>query len=862
MKRSHAFAAIGVLSLFLVPALSVLAADIDSGLRVNDSTGIVHVAGSTIPGDSELRIKTATGVTGVLLVAPTDPLASKAKINTASGVKALKKFVGAPSMPTGLATTSVTCGGNVGLSWSTSASANFYTIYRGGVRLATTTALTFADSGLTVSTSYTYSISASNDAGESALATLTTLSSASCTPSVPVISVNTDPTCGGRIIISWSAVPIATSYKIYRNGTLATTTTSISYTDTGLTVSTNYTYTVAASNAAGDSATSTTAAALSSASCLPSVPSGLGAVAESACASKKIDLSWIPSNNTSSYIVYRYGANTAGSVTVSTTTSTIPGTYVGEVIVDTVANDGTLYRYTVVAIDGLGHSATSSSASAISANMCPPAAGPILTAVSGSCLNGGNKVNLSWTAVAGATGYTLYSDSGIGLFSAIYSTTTPPTAASPYIRTSLNAGYAETYYVLATNGGGSSPITTQATVASSFACQTTLNFWPTSLGDGNVWPTSGAYNKNYLTLNWNAVNASYCDGSGDGNVHGDVGIWGQSVPPGHIVAWDPSVKVGLNTTNTLWTVYNGTNGTPSYITHPTMYSLACVNSAGQYGDNISLSIRNSRDFGNGAVAGISFAPARPTSGDFTQDSGYSTTNHTVNGIMTYGCLTANTRNLFEYQPQGTTTWTQLNYGTNILPFSTAGALQNQSIGLTSAGKRGVWMGKFDGSVTYRITCYDAVDTAGYTVYERTNTPYKNGFSSMTYIGRDDKAYTQMTIRPRADSTLSYPELGWFPTLVQVQEALVFPIYKGITDEGWAGGSYTMETHKYSFSCTNASKGTMYRSGAPFAGSVDGTVNGTTTTIGSSLGTMIQTSYTLKYPFQFNCDDVMTPPIMI
>ena len=776
MKRSHAFAAIGVLSLFLVPALSVFAADIDSGLRVNDSTGIVHVAGSTIPGDSNLRIKTATGVEGILLVAPTDPLASKAKINTASGVKALKKFVGAPSMPTGLATTSVACGGNVGLSWSTSASANFYTIYRGGVRLATTTALTFADSGLTVSTSYTYSISASNDGGESSVATLTTGSSASC---------------------------------------------------------------------------------------LPSVPSGLGAVPESACASKKIDLSWIPTNNTTNYTIYRYGANTAGSVTISTTTSVISGTYVGDVIVDTVANDGTLYRYTVVATDGLGHYATSSSASAISANMCPPAAGPILTVASGSCLNGGNKVNISWTSVAGATGYTLYSDSGIGIFSAIYSTTTVPTPSSPYIRSSLNAGYAETYYVLATNGGGSSPITSQATVASSFACQSTLNFWPTSVADSNGAPTGDANNKKYLTLNWNAVNASYCDGSGDGNVHGDVGIWGQSVPPSHIVAWDPSVKAGANNTNTLWTVYNGVNGTPNYITHPTMYSLACVNSAGQYGDNISISVRNSRDFGNGAVAGISFSPARPTSGDFTQDSGYNTTNQTVNGIISYACLTANTRNLFEYQPQGTTTWTKLNYGTNILPFSTTGALQNQSIGITSAGKRGVYMGKFDGSVKYRITCYDAVDTAGNSVYEVTYSPWTT-YTTYSHIGRDDKAYTQMIIAPVASSTLSYPELGWFPTLVQVSEALVFPIANGITDAGWAGGSYTQETHKYTFSCSNTpGGGVMYRNGSIFASqTVGGVPIPDYTTTGSVVGSMIMTSYPTKSAYQFRCDDVYTNAKMI
>ncbi|MFI1658216.1 alpha/beta hydrolase family esterase [Streptomyces sp. NPDC020472] len=53
------------------------------------------------------------------------------------------------------------------------------------------------------------------------------------------------------VSLSWNAVPGAASYEVYRGGAKAGTTTSTSYTDTGLAVGTTYAYTVAAVDAAG-----------------------------------------------------------------------------------------------------------------------------------------------------------------------------------------------------------------------------------------------------------------------------------------------------------------------------------------------------------------------------------------------------------------------------------------------------------------------------------------------------------------------------------------------------------------------------------------------------------------------------------
>ena len=72
-----------------------------------------------------------------------------------------------PATPTGLAAT-VVSSYQIGLSWKASTDnvkVVGYRIYRSGLEIGTTTALSYADSGLTPSTSYTYSIAALDAAG-------------------------------------------------------------------------------------------------------------------------------------------------------------------------------------------------------------------------------------------------------------------------------------------------------------------------------------------------------------------------------------------------------------------------------------------------------------------------------------------------------------------------------------------------------------------------------------------------------------------------------------------------------------------------------------------------------------------------
>ena len=72
-----------------------------------------------------------------------------------------------PPVPSGLSVTGTTSS-SVSLSWSASSGATGYNVYRGGSKVASVTGTSYTDSGLSASTTYSYAVSATNSAGESA----------------------------------------------------------------------------------------------------------------------------------------------------------------------------------------------------------------------------------------------------------------------------------------------------------------------------------------------------------------------------------------------------------------------------------------------------------------------------------------------------------------------------------------------------------------------------------------------------------------------------------------------------------------------------------------------------------------------
>src|SRR6266571_4953584 len=223
-----------------------------------------------------------------------------------------------PSVPTGL-TASAVSSSQINLSWAASSDnvgVSGYRVYRGGTQIATTSATSFTNTGLSPSTTYTYAVAAFDAAGnlsaQSSPASATTPAAPDTTPPSVPTGLTASAVSSSQINLSWAASSDnvgVSGYRVYRGGTQIATTSATSFTNTGLSPSTTYTYAVAAFDAAGNlSAQSSPASATTPAApdtTPPSVPTGLTA---SAVSSSQINLSWAASSDNvgvSGYRVYR-----------------------------------------------------------------------------------------------------------------------------------------------------------------------------------------------------------------------------------------------------------------------------------------------------------------------------------------------------------------------------------------------------------------------------------------------------------------------------------------------------------------------------------------------------------------------------
>ena len=167
-----------------------------------------------------------------------------------------------PSVPTGLAVTG-SSPNSVSLSWSASTpGANCtmqgYKIYRSGTLVTTVTSGTaYTDSGLNPSTSYSYTVAAvdtSNHASAQTAAVNGTTAADTSAPTAPT-NLQTSLITNNSIALSWTDSTDnvgVTGYRVFRNGAQVGTSANATYTDTGLTANTQYTYTVKAYDASNN----------------------------------------------------------------------------------------------------------------------------------------------------------------------------------------------------------------------------------------------------------------------------------------------------------------------------------------------------------------------------------------------------------------------------------------------------------------------------------------------------------------------------------------------------------------------------------------------------------------------------------
>jgi fibronectin type 3 domain-containing protein len=329
----------------------------------------------------------------------------------------------APSVPSGVAATATGCS-TASLSWNAATDTGGsglkgYNVYRNGAFLkqVAAPATGTTDSGLAASTTYTYRVSAVDNAGnQSAQSTASSITTSACStndttpPSAPT-GVTAMATSCSAITVSWNAATDTggsglRGYNVYRNGAFWTEVQapSTSVTDTGRAALTSYSYIVLAVDNANNGSglsntasattpsctgtttsstttTSTTTTAASTTSTTkttttttsstttttfadtvaPSVPTGLTG---SPVACNQVNLAWNASwdgsgSGVASYLVYRNNSLLKQVAAPATSTA------------DTAVTASTTYSYQVSAVDAAGNQSARSTAFGTTTPVCP-----------------------------------------------------------------------------------------------------------------------------------------------------------------------------------------------------------------------------------------------------------------------------------------------------------------------------------------------------------------------------------------------------------------------------------------------------------------------------------------------------------
>ena len=212
--------------------------------------------------------------------------------------------------------------------------------------------VTYTDNTTTAGTIYHYKVSATTNAGIGPASTPTSASAG--TVSTPPQTLAVTQTAVGQLDLSWAAPADdgstggITGYKVYRDGAvIATLGNVLIYNDATIAAGTQYTYTVTALNAAGESTISNGIVITSWA--VPDAPTGA-----TASGGIPIIVNWNAPNSDrpiTDYKVYRDGSLVA-TVTAPTLTYS-----------DSNVTPNTTYSYTISAVSAVGEGAQSSSTS-------------------------------------------------------------------------------------------------------------------------------------------------------------------------------------------------------------------------------------------------------------------------------------------------------------------------------------------------------------------------------------------------------------------------------------------------------------------------------------------------------------------
>jgi fibronectin type 3 domain-containing protein len=360
--------------------------------------------------------------------------------------------VNGPSQVTGLTATS-TDGTNVNLSWtaatpSTGATITGYDVFKDGTKVKTVTGTSTTVSG---ASSY-YAVRAVDSAkldgpGSAEAAYIPSGSTSNPTPLATPAGLASAAQTETTIDLTWSDVPNAASYDVYRNDALVGNTTTASYSDKGLTAATTYHYQVVAKAPSGSTTYSDSAksAVFDQATKAPAGPTRLAkpSVSVDDAASATPTLSWGAVAHASGYDVKE---STDGGSSYSTVKS-LTGT---SWKVDPALTAGGHYKFVVVATStDIANYSASDPSDAVSVDPTPVSNPTQLAKPSVSVDDAASATpTLSWSAVAHATGYDVKESTDGG---SSYSTVKSLSGTSWKVDPALTAGGHYKFVVVATS---------------------------------------------------------------------------------------------------------------------------------------------------------------------------------------------------------------------------------------------------------------------------------------------------------------------------------------------------------------------------------------------------------------------------
>ena len=243
-------------------ANGVNCANVDILISTNSgTTWSTLLAATPNDGTQAVTIPNTPGTTNRIMVKGTNHIffdVSNTNFTITSGVADTVAPTASTLSASGTTTTTTN------LSW-TAATDNVavtgYNVYKAGVLLgSTTTATTYAVTGLTASTAYAFTVKAKDAAGNLSVASntvnVTTLAVVADTTAPTASTLSASGTTTTTTNLSWTAATdnvAVTGYNVYKAGVLlGSTTTATTYAVTGLTASTAYAFTVKAKDATGN----------------------------------------------------------------------------------------------------------------------------------------------------------------------------------------------------------------------------------------------------------------------------------------------------------------------------------------------------------------------------------------------------------------------------------------------------------------------------------------------------------------------------------------------------------------------------------------------------------------------------------